>query len=494
MNYRHPAGRLFCGVLSALAYWSLAGALSLAQETLVKDAPPLSLSSSNTFAAASGATPAGQEPPNLEPLPGEPQPVQTQPTQPDESPSVGNQPTVETNGQPPVGQTSIPTVIINGAGHTIGNWHIRPTLGTTVAWDDNIFISSVHRQAEFYTTISPGIAAGWGDFKQQLLGTAPYEHPFLWEPGDLQKRDYFYVQYTLSQNIFLRDASLNALNQGAALDTQFEFSKLTLRLRANALTLSDADIQLGTRVNRSVDNVDLSSTYALGEKTSLGIGFDENTNAYQGTTNFHGTALDATEVANQDWFSYTISPKIIGSIGTRISYLDAQQTPGQFAEQILLRAVCQPGGKFSLDAAVGVEFRQVTGGSGITDGVFRFAGTYQPFDGTMLTLRASRLTESSPELAGQDETATSVDAEIHQRLFQKFHVILTAGYSDNVYFNVLTVVTQRKDNYVYVRPSIMFDINRWGSLQLSFQFQDNQSTSTFGFIDHQAMLQCNIVF
>jgi len=243
-----------------------------------------------------------------------------------------------------------------------------------------------------------------------------------------------------------------------------------------------------TRIRRTIQSSELISKYALSEKSSFEADFAAATNTYQ------GAALNSTELSNQDAFNFAISPKVLGSIGARFSYLDVQQNPAQTAEELLVRALWQPGAKLTIDASVGVEFRQVSGGHGFNDGVFRLAGSYYPFDGTAITLTASRYTQSSADLFGQDETVTGVDAEIRQRLFQKFHLILTAGYSNNVYRQILTLATTREDNYLYVRPRIMFDVTRWARLQFSFQFQNNQSTSTFGFIDNMAMIQCDIVF
>ena len=489
MNHHRPLGCLFWKVLIALFCVSLANGAALAQEIVVNEASPLPQSGPS----ASPAGPFEQELPNLEAVLNEPQPAQSDSTKPGTSSSGGNRPTVEINGKPVESQAPVPTIIINGADHTIGNWHIRPTLGLAVTYDDNIFISNVTREADLYTTISPGIAVGWGDFSRQLLD-APYEQLFKLIPDDTDKHDYFFARVAASDYLFLNHGSQDTINEDAVLDTQFELSKLSLRLKGEIQTLSTPDIQIGTRVNRTVDSAELTSKYQLGEKTSLSTSFDEQSITYDNTSTFHGTALSSTEVSHQVWVNYAINPKFTGSVGTRISYLAVQENPGQLAEQLLSRAVCSPGAKLQIDASVGIEFRQISGGSGITSGIFSLAGSYLPFDGTVVTLRASRFTESAAYLAGEDATVTKVDAEIRQRLFQKFHVSVTAGFSHNEYWNILTFETQRVDNYVFVRPSVMFDINRWGTVQLSFQYQDNQSTSTFGFIDHMTMLQFNLVF
>jgi len=500
MNYHSLARCLFLGRLFVALCASLVGAAAVAGETDWQDGSEIAQASASASPAAE-STPVPQESPTL--VPSEAAPALSESTEADALPVAVSgttstlpaaQPAVEVNGQEVNGQEAeggrkVPTVIINGADYTLGNWHVRPTLSTTVTYDDNIFISNVNREGDLYLTISPGIALGWGDFRSELLNSDSREHWLELVPDDLERLNYFFTRYTASENLFLKHTGQDSLDEDAALDTQFQFSRLTLGLKTGVQTLSSPDIEIGGRIHRTVYNTELTSKYEIGEKGSVEVNFDE------ATTDYRAGALDSTEIANQDWFNYAVTPKIISSIGTRISYLDVQDNPGQTAEQFLLRTIYQAGAKLSINADLGVEFRQIeSGGHNRTDGVFGIGANYQPFDGTGVTLTANRHTDSSASVAGEDVTVTGIDAEIHQRLFQKFYLVLGAGYSDSVYREILTLSTHREDNYVYLRPSTTLYLTRWASLRLSYQFQSNQSTTTFGFTDNMTMLQLDVVF
>ena len=491
MNHTSLARRLFVGRLFVALCASLAGAAAIGGETAGQDGSEIAQASQSVLPSADspldgqgrvetgspGAVPAVSEPAQ----PG---------AAPDAAPTPpGGQPTVQVNGQQTEVRRPVPTIVINGQDYTLGNWHIRPTLSTTVTYDDNVFISSVNRQGDLYFTVSPGLAIGWGDFRTQLLDSDANEHWLQMAPDDFEQLNYFFARYTANENLFLKNTNLDALDNDAMLKTEFQFSKLTLGLQTEVQTLSTPDIEIGGRIHRTVYSGELDSKYQFGEKASVEANFNEK------TTDYKKGALDSTEISNQEWFNYAVTPKIVSSLGARFDYINVQDNPGQTAEQLLWRTVYQAGAKLSVDASLGVEFRQIaTGGHDRIDGVFGIGANYPPFDGTTLKLEASRQTVGSGSVFGEDIEVTGIDAEIHQRLFQKFYLALNAGYSNSVYREIDTLSTQREDNYFYFRPSTTLYLTRWASLRLSYEFQSNQSTTTFGFTDNMTMLQLNVVF
>jgi hypothetical protein len=90
--------------------------------------------------------------------------------------------------------------------------------------DDNIFISHSDKQSDVYFSLSPGFAAGWGDFRSALVQNAT---GFADEYGqtrapvdDPTTGDYAYFNYTADAMHFLSHDSEDAVNQDAVLNTQ----------------------------------------------------------------------------------------------------------------------------------------------------------------------------------------------------------------------------------------------------------------------------------
>jgi hypothetical protein len=388
-----------------------------------------------------------------------------------------------------------PNVEINGVGHPDSKWRVRPTLTVRISADDNIFISHNNRESDVYFTFVPGIALGWGEFRSELLGVAAteYEHRFELPETDLglEKRNYFFARYTPNVIIFTDHGAENSVDQDALVDTQWQFSKLTLGLKSRFQTLSGGDIDVGTRIDRTLFTVDATSRYDISDKTSAEVNFGFSNRDYQG-------ALDSHEFTNQDWLNYLILPKINLGIGMNLGYLSVQSSPNQTFEQGLLRASYQASAKLALNAQTGVEFRQIESSLGrdSTNSVFGMGGNYTPFDGTDIMVDAYRRTESSATAVGENITYTGINARIRQRVLQKYYLMLTGGYSNAIYEETLfSADFQREDNTISLRPSLLFDLTRRSSMELAYEFRRNDSSiSSLSFVDNLATLTVNIAF
>ncbi len=72
--------------------------------------------------------------------------------------------------------------------------------------------------------------------------------------------------------------------------------------------------------------------------------------------------------------------------------------------------------RFRLTISGGLEFRQFGGGGDSVSPVYEIAGSYRPFENTIITIAGSRRTDSSASLAGQDYSETTMSLTFSQRL------------------------------------------------------------------------------
>src|SRR4029077_21111093 len=150
------------------------------------------------------------------------------------------------------------------------------------------------------------------------------------------------------------------------------------------------------------------------------------------------------------YINYVYSPKLVIGLGATggVNSNDGT-TSNETFEQMNARINYIVSGKISLSVSGGLEFRQFGSGDSIAP-VYEIAGTYRPFENTIITIAGSRRTDSSASLAGQDYSETTISLTFSQRLFSRVNVGLGIGYANSDYLSATSgASTARTDNYVY---------------------------------------------
>jgi len=350
-------------------------------------------------------------------------------------------------------------------------WKWHSSFNLSAVYDDNIFISSRHKQADEYFRLGADFSLTWGDYLQK-------------------QENYLTIQYAPSVILFADHTEQNGFEQEGTLAGQWRLSKLALGAQFGVQSLSGGDVDVGDRADRTLYQIALTSKYDCSEKTSLEASFYQNTADYR-------AHLGSVDWMNQNWIDYQVFPKTRIGVGLTLGLLEPEGSDAQTYEQALVRLTLPASGKLSLTANGGVEFRQLGSSAGNqTEPVFRAGASYRPFDGTEISLEASRRIYSSAAQAGQNYTATGVTASVRQRLFQRFFVTFAGGYEDAKYEGVdAQASTSRHDQYVFARPGISFAFTKRTTCELYFQYRHNASTAPlFSFDNNVAGLQATLSF
>jgi hypothetical protein len=386
------------------------------------------------------------------------------------------------------GQTADQALTGAPVSENVRRLHYELTLQLSEIYDSNISLVPNNAVDDFYTRIGAVLTLGFGD-------TVVREENFL---------ELFYEPELL---LFADHSDFDSVQHFFYLAVQYRFSRLTLGL-AQRIELADTgdpqlpgfsgtivngvNIDTGGRRRINIYTTHLSATYELSGKTYLSSAGDYELYDYsQGLTNSH-------KISGDIFLNYRYSPKLAAGLGvTAGRNLLTEPDSDQTFEQANLRATYSPTGKISASVLAGVEFRQFDNGSGdYVSPVFDLNASYTPFDGTNITVDASRGTQNSASTPDQDYVSTQIQLTARQRLLQRVVVSLMTGYQNLDYFAASPHTrATRGDDYYYIEPSIDIRItNFWYAGAFFVYRQNNSNFSDFSFDDKQVGIRSALKF
>ncbi len=400
--------------------------------------------------------------------------------------------------QTPIGSTDSSIAPLPEATSTIGQeissipkkFQYALRLNLRGVYDDNIFLIQGQRVGDYYLAIEPGLTLGYGD----IVG---------------ESRNYVQFDYAPSFFVYADHASANAVQHLMRLIAAYRIGHLNLSL--------GQDIQLLEGTNPL--NVASIGTVNNGPGVNLdtGGGTDENVYTTNGTFSYDLTGktflsgaahysrydypslISSQTISGNVFINFNYSPKLVIGLGGTGGYnLVEGKSSDQTFEQLNATITYQATGKVSLNASVGIEFRQFgsdSGGSYVSP-VYDLSARYQPFDGTTVSLNGSLRTQNSAVLVAQDYSLTDITLSVRQRLLRRFYVGLTTGYQHSNYFSTSTGVNaSRVDNYYFFQPAIDATITRyWTAGFYYLHRKSNSSEGVFSFNNNQYGIRTSLTF
>lgn len=340
------------------------------------------------------------------------------------------------------------------------------------------------------STVAPTFAIGLGDvrseFRRQALATfTPAVVDNSYEP-----RTFIFLRYTPSATIFVDHSDENALNHDVALEVRWKMAYLTVGSRTSFQTSSDANVDVGNRVDRTTFSEGLTAFYDYSQRTSFEFGLTGSFHS------FSGALLDSQVVESLNWVNYSIGARTHVGAGFGVGYLTVTGDDSQFYQQLLARAQYSVTDKINLSANAGLEWRQFKHGGTRLDPVFGGDLTYQPFEQSTITLAASRSIQNSASLVGEDIASTEVSVDFRQRLFRRYYLCFKGDYLNADYIDTgASQSFSRHDNVYSLTPYVRMDLPKGAALTVGYSSRHDVSTlSSFSFSQNQAFIQMNLVF
>ena len=357
-----------------------------------------------------------------------------------------------------------PKVATHGLRLGVFDLHAQLTGGVT--YEDNIGYSRTNRLADFIGIIMPQVSA-------------------VMDRRDGENGTLLSLTYQPTVLLFTDHTDNDTIDQNVKALFQWSGPKLALGLSQAFGQTFGGVVEVGARVRQRIYNTELTSKYAVSEKTSIELNprltvFDNN--HYIGGRDW---GLDA-------FVNHELGAKLTGSLGGSVGYLDIVNYPGQRYERLLARLQYAAAAKVDLTVSAGSEWRHYNGGRpDDVKPVFGLGGVYRPFDGTTLSLEGHRREDPSILTAGLNYVTTGFMVEIRQQICERYFVGLAGGYDNRTYRAAsVTAITSREDNYGLVRVVVGAQwIERW-KVSVFYQYQTNGSTDgPHDFYDNQVGLQ-----
>lgn len=376
----------------------------------------------------------------------------------------------------------------NASAEVEKGWQLVLHGGVRATWDSNIFIQSKDEESDFIITFSPGLAVGIGDFRQELTTPGTFRDRFDRTDAELGKR-YFFLDYNPNYHLFTGNSDESSFDQDIRAEGRYAFAKLTLGATARFETLNIADSDLGERVKMRKYHGRFGADYALTGKTTLEAIFDHT------VRNYEGDRSDITEYRASAWVDYQALPKTNFALGYTHGWVDVDNGNSQEFDQFQLRMVWKASEKISIRASGGVEFRGIDNRDDVTNGTFAVGLIYNPFDATSIFLNGFRRTSTSASGQNESYTTTGFDARVVQRFSQKYFLTAAAGYQTADYEENLISGFSREDEYGWARLSLGWDVNKWMTAMIAYEYRDNDSNQDKrSFEDHLFYLQFSFLF
>ena len=364
-------------------------------------------------------------------------------------------------------------------------WHISPHIQAKVTYDDNIFIQPDHQRADFIFTLAPGITFGYWELEEG-------RDYFQWQDaGSLIERargNFLIADYTAFFLGFARTSSENSVDHDGRVAFRWELAKLTLGATLDAASKTEADPDVGERLRVRTLAINITPRYQMSDKTLLGL-------ALSNTINDPDGFIQTTEWRVEGFAQYAVTPLIQLGLGIAGGRLDVAEGSDQVFEQVLARAQYSFSDKLNAQFSGGVEFRQFdTSNNDRTSPVFALGFDWRPAAATQITLQAFRRVDASALNADENITTTGFEAMFRRVLFGRLQFSLTGGYHV-VNYTFISGGQPRTDDYVFVRPGLLYRFTDRLQAGLTYQYRRNESNlERFSFSNNQVTAEIGLRF
>jgi hypothetical protein len=363
------------------------------------------------------------------------------------------------------------------------------TLSATLRgiYDDNVYNRSSNATSDYSFAIEPAIFIGLGDSDGVNSVSLTY-HPSIF--------------------IFVNNSRNDNVQHVIQLQAGRRFGHLALSFSQDVQILDGTDLNSLSDPTGHQANIDVSGRNRHQTYTStFGGSYDLTGKLFLSSGGFFvaneypSTLISSQSSSGNLFLNYTYSEKLTVGLGGTGGYSTTSNTGSisndETFEQANARFDYNATAKISLSASVGIEFRQNSNSTGSeVSPVYNLSASYQPFDGTSLSLNGSRTTRNSASQAGQDYSDTTINFSLNQRLLQRFFVGFAVGYTNNSYFSTINGITaNRDDNFYYISPSVDFNVTRFWTFGVYYQHRENSSSDGFSsFQDNQAGIRTKLTF
>ncbi len=271
------------------------------------------------------------------------------------------------------------------------------------------------------------------------------------------------LDYTPSFTFYSDKNFNNTVGHSVALTGGTVYDDWQLGLSQTFSYSKSSEVQTGTQTEEQTFGTSLSASHALNSKVSVDLGVSQN-------LSFPSGYQSTKEWSTMDWVNYQFWPRLVVGAGAGAGYTVA--TPNTLDQQLQARVNWRATDKISFAISGGAQSTQFkgSGASPIINPIFSGSIQYQPFEHTQFSLSASRSVDTS-YYENQVTENTSLSAGVSQRLFQRYTLSVSSGYTWTDYVSAATAtdINQPIDNY-FITVSLGTSIFKRGSVSVFYTY------------------------
>ncbi|MDD5141459.1 MAG: outer membrane beta-barrel protein [Verrucomicrobiales bacterium] len=319
---------------------------------------------------------------------------------------------------------------------------------------------ALHPHASYQFTYGTGIRSGTNQPPSDMI-VQTFAPGVLFVMGTHWTLDYTPTFTFYSDNSFDDTVGHSVTLTGGTI-----YEDWTLGLSQNFTYSSLPQAQTGTQTEQQTYSTALTASRPLSSKISVDFGVNQN-------LNFPTGFQSSKEWSTMDWLNYQFWPRLVIGVGAGAGYIAT--TPNTLFEQLQGRANWRATDKVSFGINGGAEFSQFTDGgeAPLINPIFGGSIQYQPFEQTKLSLNASREVNTS-YYQNQITEVTSLNGGVRQRLFQKFYLNVSGGYTWTTYVSAVSGASANSSSdYYSINVQLSTSILKRGSVAVFYNYSQN---------------------
>lgn len=331
------------------------------------------------------------------------------------------------------------------------NWKLRLFATGAVRYDSNLFLAQTGEQDDTMWSVSPG---------------------FQYSLGESESQFQVLLDYNLQVNRFERFQSQNSLNHFLNTSLVYRMKKTTVSFLGRVIQVNGGDVDVGGQAQRLQYSPKLEVTYDATDKIRLGL-----------TTTMERTSYDAllssTTYRVGVFADYAFSPQL--RLGLQVNQMlqDVEGSGRHTGQDVLARVEWEAFQKLFVNGSMGVQFFHSAQGIDSILPLGQLGLRYEIGPKTSMTFNAYSRSQNSPSLGGQYFQSNGFVTTLQQQLGTKLNVGADFGYEHADYRSYAAgVLSDRRDQLMFVRPWVKYTLHRHLSLELFYQHTTNSSSGT----------------
>ncbi|TDU71378.1 uncharacterized protein DUF481 [Prosthecobacter fusiformis] len=355
-----------------------------------------------------------------------------------------------------------------------GPWALH--YGLTTAWEYD---------SNFNLDAGNAAIGGGQSGDTQIFSVSPYGVLTFGQPGHGLD---FQLRYSPEFRWFSEENIDNVINHNLSMSLGINGARSRMYANVGYSRNENGNVEVGNLVSSDTYTIGLGGSYDVSPKTTIGATLNTNISEYEAFNSFSNFALGL-------FVDYAVTPKTRLGLGVGYDHLQQDNNRNANAYNVNLRFNWSATAKTGIAGSLGVEQREYDGGESMIAAIGRIGVYYNPTEKLGLQLSAYR--NASPSIGAADGMfySTGLAFTSNLQLTSRVSASLSIGFENAQYESTGgDEFTGREDDYFFVRPAFTFFLSSHLSMNLFYQFTNNDTTAGNSFSRNQVGVSLTLAY